>query len=216
MNSTAIPTLDIVPEADKIPKIQSMVTENRNVHSISTVRKTQTYSNCVTVSNSLPQPNIVHSNDPVESDTPNEIHYTDCDIIVEEETDMDDVMLLEANHSDTKDLPNGETITAFFVDDTDDMLMETLSDGFIGASSDNKPSSNYVELIETNDETDDESQPMDGNDILFKDFSRKDLINEVVAARRRIQELETKLGNIQKAHVSMIKNLNNFNKVLVS
>lgn len=83
----------------------------------------------------------------------------------------------------------------------------------------------YVELIETADETDDEplqqsSQESIRSEVapmeMYRNFSRDDLIEQLVAATSRIKELETKLDNIQVAHMSVLQNLNNFNKVLIS
>lgn len=112
------------------------------------------------------------------------------------------------------------TENASFIDDT-----EFNSDGNTKVML-NDRLSDYVELLETNDETDDECvQQCDqieiSNEIasaieMYKNFSRTELIEHLVAATSRIKELETKLNNIQKAHLSIVQNLNNFNKVLIS
>lgn len=246
LNSTAIPTLDVLPEAEK--KIQTKclelptsipnrtlvissvngdsnaVTLNSNVVTVNT----QTYSNCVTLS-TVPLLKIANLSDLHESDHSIENSFHSDGDIIEEEMEIEDMMLEDCLQS--TDQLGCVTKTEYSIDDiediddtddTDDTSTENTSFvGEIGLNcadaktklSDRLP--NYVEVIETSDETDDE-QPSDPNALLYENFSRKDLIDELVAARNRIDELETKLENIQKAHLTMVQNLNNFNKVLIS
>lgn len=146
-----------------------------------------------------------------------ENQYSDCDII--EEDAVDEEIALESHTLDAKD-----TVMELFVEDVDAEYMAR-----VGSDSDGDerptPRNDFVELIETNDsESDDEhtrlneidAEQANDEELTFKDHSRTDLINELVDARKRIKELETKLENIQKAHLAMIQNLNNFNKVLIS
>lgn len=186
--------------------------------------KTQIYSNCVTLSSSLPLFKMTQSNsNPNESDISIENSFHSDDII---EDEMEIEELLEQNISvdcpQPKDLFDCVTKTEYSMDDIDDTSAENTS--FIGEADLNCDNvntllddrlTNYVEVIETNDETDDEQQS-DLNVLLYENFSRKDLIDELVAAKRRINELETKLDDIQNIHLSMIQNLNNFNKVMIS
>lgn len=187
--------------------------------------KTQIYSNCVTLSSSLPLFKMTQSNsNPNESDISIENSFHSDGDIIEDEMEIEE--LLEQNISvdcpQPKDLFDCVTKTEYSMDDIDDTSAENTS--FIGEADLNCDNvntllddrlTNYVEVIETNDETDDEQQS-DLNVLLYENFSRKDLIDELVAAKRRINELETKLDDIQNIHLSMIQNLNNFNKVMIS
>lgn len=163
------------------------------------------------------------NSNPNESDISIENSFHSDDII---EDEMEIEELLEQNISvdcpQPKDLFDCVTKTEYSMDDIDDTSAENTS--FIGEADLNCDNvntllddrlTNYVEVIETNDETDDEQQS-DLNVLLYENFSRKDLIDELVAAKRRINELETKLDDIQNIHLSMIQNLNNFNKVMIS
>lgn len=186
--------------------------------------KTQIYSNCVTLSSSLPLFKMTQSN-PNESDISIESSFHSDGDIIEDEMEIEELLLGQNISEDCpqpKDLLDCVTKTEYSMDDIDDTSAENAS--FIGEADlncdnvntlldDRLP--NYVEVIETNDETDDEQQS-DLNVLLYENFSRKDLIDELVAAKRRINELETKLDNIQNIHLSMIQNLNNFNKVMIS
>lgn len=234
MNTTAIPTLDYIPDAEKIydcrnsihktnKRINVIGSDTATSHLNSNLAAGRTYSNCVTSSGVSPIPKLLtDSIDPVQDDISMEDRfYSDSDII-EEETAMDEVLLLLDSEVSPTDVPECVSVTVNYdeqVDEentfVDEMAINCDNDAKVIVSR-----TDYVDLIETNDETDyeddNECELMDENEMLFEQYSRKDLINELLAARSRIGELETKLANIQKAHVSMIQNLNNFNKVLVS
>lgn len=161
-----------------------------------------------------PIPQSTSSVEPIENDLSMEDRfYSDGDMI-EEERAMDEVMLL-------LDSPQCESVNYEEKEIDEDTFteQETYIDEMSDICDNNARvmanTADYVDLIEANDD-EDRCEQVDENEILFKDHSRKELINELLAARNRIKELEAKLGNIQKAHMSMLQNLNNFNKVLIS
>ncbi|KAG4073166.1 hypothetical protein HA402_002555 [Bradysia odoriphaga] len=248
LNTTAIPTLDDIPDADKIPDCRTSIhkpNKRNNVagtttavsdritpHLNSNLAVGRTYSNCVTSSALSPVTKLTGSRDPIEHViSVEESFYTDGDII-EEETAMDEVMLLLDSDVSPTDVPECVSVTVNYEEEMDEdtytgqeTFIDEIPEEDENCDNDGKmmvSRTDYVDLIEANYETDYDADADDGcelvheNEILFMDYSRKDLINELLAARSRIKELETKLGNIQQAHVSVLQNLNNFNKVLIS
>lgn len=248
LNTTAAPTLDIIPESEKILEIQTGHVKANKRNPIKTITnidkdavtqnlnsnvgagKTQIYSNCFTLSTSVPL-ETTNSTEPSESDNSNQNNFHSDYDLIEEENYLDEEMFLEPSLSEdsshTKELLHCETLTEYLRDDT--FAETSFSDEKESNCVDNTTKmpddaiTSYVELIETNDETDEEClQPSDRNATptqwteMYKHLSRNDLINQLVEATNRIKELETKLTNIQKAHLAMIQNLNNFNKVLIS
>ncbi|XP_037026291.1 uncharacterized protein LOC119067425 [Bradysia coprophila] len=246
LNTTAIPTLDDIPDADKIPDCRTSihkpnkrsnvagstaVSDSVTPHLNSNLTIGRTYSNCVSSALS-PVTKLTGSRDPIEHDIlMEERFYTDGDII-EEETAMDEVMLLLDSDVSPTDIPECVSVTVNYEEEVDvdtyteqetfidEILEEDENCDNVGKMMVSR--ADYVDLIEAKDETDYDDDEDDGcelvdeNEILFKDYSRNDLINELLSARSRIKELETKLGNIQQAHMSVLQNLNNFNKVLIS
>lgn len=179
-----------------------------------------------------PVTKLTGSRDPIEHDiSMEERFYTDGDII-EEETVMDEVMLLLDSDVSPTDVPECVSVTVNYEEEVDEdtyteqeTFIDEIPEEDENCDNDGKmmvSRTDYVDLIEAKDETDYDDDEDDGcelvdeNEILFKDYSRNDLINELLSARSRIKELETKLGNIQQAHMSVLQNLNNFNKVLIS
>lgn len=249
MNTTAVPTLEIIPETEKILEIQTgsdKVKRNtmkngtkvdsdaviQNLNSNLVGGKTQIYSNCFTLSSSSPieLPNPTETS---ESDHSNPNNFDSNYDLIEEENYVDEEMLLDPSLSEdsshVKELFREDTISEYLRDDTFTENVSFIEDERESNCDNNTetvlidPITNYVELIETNEETDEEClQHSDRTEIssqwteTYKNLSRNDLIEQLVSATNRIKELETKLTNIQKAHLSMIQNLNTFNKVLIS
>lgn len=175
-----------------------------------------------------------NSNVPSESGNSNHNNFNSDYDLIEEENYLDEEMFLEPtlseDSSNTKELLQCETPTEYLRDEN---FAESI--GFTDEKESNCVNNtrtmpddaitSYVELIETNEETDEECMQPTETDLdetpsqwaeKYKHLSRNDLIDKLVEATNRIKELETKLTNIQKAHLSMIQNLNNFNKVLIS
>lgn len=161
--------------------------------------------------NSLPL-KIINSNELNESDHSFENNVHSDDII---EIDyMDEELLVESNIS--KDVDETLNENTCFIGESD------LTCDSNTKAMPNDRLINCVELSETFDEIEYEclEQSDDQNEDpvseMYENFSRNELIDQLVEATSRIKELETKLHNIQKAHSAMLQNLNNFNKVMIS
>lgn len=200
--------------------------------------KTQMYSNCVTLSSSFPLQINNNSQELHESDNSFEADaHCEGDIFAEE-IYMDEEMLIDQSNTSedcAKELTKCDSVVEHLQNEVDDDAFTEnasfIDDTELSSHGNTKVMlndrlSDYVELLDTNEETDDECvQQCDqieiSNEIasaieIYKSLSRTELIEHLVAATSRIKELETKLDNIQKAHLSIVQNLNNFNKVLIS
>lgn len=234
LNTTAIPTLNTIPDVEKIYSVQTSTSEvisptsntsPNGSHNLNSTphKKTQNYSNCVIMSPSS-EPNSVISNKLHENDISIEnVFHPDHGIIIEDGL-VDGILLEGTILSD--DIHKCDVLSEYLnpedLDEKFDMIVvdENEPDCEDPAKMFRSDPTNYVELIETND-YDVEcmellSKPEDPNEILFKEYSRADLVEELVQARNRIKELEKKLQNIQQVHLSTIQTLSHCNKTLIS
>ncbi|KAJ6639715.1 hypothetical protein Bhyg_12462 [Pseudolycoriella hygida] len=225
LNSTAIPTLQVIPDEDKILELHtSNVKANKRRIVVATTAKLGS-ENVIPYSKrvSLEVHEAKDLDDSLGNNSRENYDFVEEELFINEE-----IMLEEGTSS--KVISNDEIKDLLTTDDNCEGGMYCNSETDLKC--DNKPVAddrlpNYVELIEANDEIDDEclrqsSQQLGQTEIpmewheMYKNVSRNELIEQLVAASSRIKELETKLENIQKAHLSVIQNLDNFNKVLIS